>query len=272
MSAPTDNDFEPWLTRWRLTPDGAGFTSLGGRLLPVIHEGAPAILKVSLAPEEIAGGALMAWWAGDGAAPVLTHEAEALLLERAMGPRSLADMARCDDDEEACRILCAAGARLHAPRASPPPASLHPLEPWFRQLWPTAEARGGLFAKSAAVARALLDDPRPPCVLHGDLHHGNVLDFGDRGWLAIDPKGLFGDRGYDHANMVCNPDVETATAPGALARRVRIISAAADLEPSRLLRWVLAYCGLSAAWTLGDGGDPWRALAIGEIAAAELMA
>jgi streptomycin 6-kinase len=266
-----DADFEPWLTRWRLTPDGAGFASLGGRLLPVLHEGTAAILKVSHAPEEIAGGTLMAWWAGDGAARVLAREAEALLLERATGPRALAEMARGGEDDEACRILCAAGARLHAPRAAPP-ASLVPLETWFRALWPTAEARGGLFAQSAAVARALLDDPQPPCVLHGDLHHGNVLDFGPRGWLAIDPKGLFGDRGYDHANMACNPDVETATAPAALARRVRVISAAADLEPRRLLGWIVAYCGLSASWTLGDGDDPWRALAIGEIAAAELGA
>jgi streptomycin 6-kinase len=270
LSEPILADFEPWLTRWRLTPDGAAFKSLAGRLLPVTHFGAPAMLKLSHAPEEIAGGALMQWWAGDGAARVLAREGEALLLERAMGPRSLAEMARGGDDDEACRILCAAGARLHAPRAAAPPASLAPLEPWFRQLWPTAQAHGGLYARSAAAARALLAAPQPPRVLHGDLHHGNVLDFGPRGWLAIDPKGLFGDRGYDHANMICNPDVETATAPGALGRRVLTVSAAADLEPRRLLTWVLAYCGLSASWTLGDGDDPWRALAIGEIAAAEL--
>jgi streptomycin 6-kinase len=236
----------------------------------VRQDGAAAILKISHAPEEVAGGLLMAWWSGEGTARVLALKDDALLLERALGTRSLAEMARGGEDDEACEILCAVGRRLHAPRVAPPPASLVPLQPWFRALWPVAEARGGLFARSAAAARALLDDPRPPCVLHGDLHHGNVLDFGDRGWLAIDPKGLFGDRGYDHANMVCNPDVETATAPGALARRVRVISAAANLEPSRLLRWILAYCGLSAAWTLSDGGDPWRALAIGEIAAAEL--
>jgi aminoglycoside/hydroxyurea antibiotic resistance kinase len=42
-------------------------------------------------------------------------------------------------------------------------------------------------------------------VLHGDLHHGNVLDFGLRGWLAIDPKGLLGERGFDFANIFTNP-------------------------------------------------------------------
>ncbi len=106
--------------------------------------------------------------------------------------------------------------------------------------------------------------------MHGDIHHENVLDFGPRGWLAIDPKGLFGERSFDYGNLFCNPDIETAAAPGALARRAAIVARAAIIEPSRLLSWVLAYAGLSAAWTIGDGGDPRPALTIAEIAAAEL--
>jgi streptomycin 6-kinase len=34
----------------------------------------------------------------------------------------------------------------------------------------------------------------------------------------------------------------------------------------RVLRWVLAYLGLSASWTLSGGGDPWQALAIAQAA------
>jgi streptomycin 6-kinase len=262
--------FEPWLTRWGLTPDGAAFASLAGRLLPVRQAGAAAILKLSHASEEIAGGALMEWWGGDGAARVLARDGEALLLERATGAGSLAEMARGGDDDEATRILCAAGERLHAARAAPLPASLVPLQTWFRQLWPAAEAHGGLYAKSAAAARTLLAEPREVGVVHGDLHHGNVLDFGPRGWLAIDPKGLVGERSYDYPHIIMNPDVQTATAPGRLARRVQVISEAAYVEPRRLLAWIVAYAGLSASWTLGDGHDPRHALAIGEIAAAEL--
>ncbi len=262
--------FEPWLSRWGLTPDGAGFASLAGRLLPVRQAGAAAILKLSHASEEIAGGVLMAWWGGDGAARVLAREGEALLLERATGARSLAAMARGGEDDAATRILCAAGERLHAPRPAPPPASLVPLQTWFRQLWPTAEAHGGLYAKSAVAARALLAEPREVGVVHGDLHHGNVLDFGPRGWLAIDPKGLVGERSYDYPHIIMNPDVDTATAPGRLARRVEVICEAAHVDPRRLLTWIVAYAGLSASWTLGDGHDPRHALAIGEIAAAEL--
>lgn len=263
-------EFEPWLTRWGLTPEGAGFTSLAGKLLPVRHKEGPAILKLSSAHEEIAGGVLMDWWAGDGAARVLARDSEALLLERATGPRSLTAMARSDADDEATRILCTVGARLHATRSSQPPPSLVPLERWFRQLWPTAAAHGGLFAKSAKAARGLLDTPQDVGIVHGDLHHANVLDFGARGWLAIDPKGLLGERSYDFPHIIMNPDIETAAAPGRVARRVAVISEAAAIDPCRLLNWIVAYAGLSASWTLADGNDPWRALAIGEIAAAEL--
>ena len=264
-------DFQPWLDRWSLTPDGAAFESLAGHLMPVRQGGEPAMLKLSQSAEELAGGALMVWWDGDGAARVLAREGEALLLERAMGTGDLAYMARSGRDDEACRILCAAGSVLHAPRTAAPPDTLVPLERWFHQLWPMANAQGGVMVKAAQIARGLLDQPHEVVVLHGDLHHGNVLDFGDRGWLAIDPKGLIGDRGYDHANMLCNPDVAISLAPGTLARRVRVASAVSGIAPERLISWLLAYCGLSAAWTLADGpGEVAQTLKIAELAAAAL--
>ncbi len=226
------------------------------------------MLKVAFNQEEREGAALMHWWAGDGAAQVLAWEDAALLLERATGARSLARMTKAGFDDEAVRILCAAAARLHAPRSTPPPPMLAPLPVWFRQLEPAARAHGGVLIASAMAAKALLAEPREPVVLHGDIHHDNVLDFGERGWLAIDPKGLFGERAFDFANLFCNPWPEAAD-PGRLQRRIPVVAEAAGLEPARLLQWVLAYAGLSAAWTIGDGGDPWRALQIARIAAAE---
>ncbi len=211
----------------------------------------------------------MAWWDGDGAARVLEHDGDAMLMERALGARSLTQMARGGEDDEASRILCAAAARLHAPRDRPPPP-LVPLGRWFRALEPAAAAHGRVLARAAATARELLADPRDVVVLHGDLHHGNVLDFGARGWLAIDPKGLVGERGFDFANLFCNPDLRTATSPGRLARQTGVVATAARLERGRLLRWILAWAGLSAAWSLEEGDDPALALAVAELAVGEL--
>ncbi|HEY0019237.1 MAG TPA: aminoglycoside phosphotransferase family protein [Longimicrobium sp.] len=259
---------EEHLSAWRLDSDGEPIVTHSSIVAPVRRDGVPLMLKVAREPEERAGARLMAWWGGDGAARVLEHEGDALLMERALGTRSLIEMARGGEDDEASRILCAAAARLHAPRDHPPP--LVPLDRWFRALEPAGAAHGGILARAAAVASELLAEPRDVVVLHGDLHHGNVLDFGARGWLAIDPKGLVGERGFDFANLFCNPDLQTATSPGRLARQADVVAAAAGLERGRLLRWILAWTGLSAAWSLEDGDDPVLALAVAELAAAEL--
>jgi streptomycin 6-kinase len=264
-----DSVFGPWLARWALVPVGAAMATRGSRLLPVRRGDVAAMLKIALEPEERTGAALMTWWAGEGAALVLAHEGDALLLERASGARSLADMAQQGQDDEASRILCVTAARLHEARASPTPA-LVPLERWFAELAPAAARHGGILLQSARVARTLLASPQEIRVLHGDLHHGNVLDAGPRGWLAIDPKGLLGERGFDFANIFCNPDHATATTPGRLARQASVVATAAGLEQGRLLRWILAYAGLSAAWTLNEGRNACTALAVARLATAEI--
>jgi len=227
------------------------------------------MLKIAAEKEEARGAALMIWWAGDGAARVLIHDGNALLLERALGGASLVEMAHGGRDDEASRILCGVAARLHAPRPTSPPA-LIPLPIWFQELEPAAAAHGGVLVEAAAAARALLTDLQELRVLHGDIHHANILDFGARGWLAVDPKGLLGERGFDFANIFCNPDKPIATAPGRLARQSSVVASAAGLEPRRLLKWVLAHAGLSAAWTLGEGDQPDLALTVAAQAAAVL--
>eukprot|EP01030_Chromulinospumella_sphaerica_P011081 gene11081-10882_t len=119
-----------FLRRWDLTVDGDAFASRNGNLLPVRQRGIPAMLKISQVAEEQAGSLLMAWWDGEGAAPVLAQDTEALLMARALGPASLVQMVNGGRDEEATRILCGVVARLHAPRAKPIPA-LVPLAQRF---------------------------------------------------------------------------------------------------------------------------------------------
>jgi streptomycin 6-kinase len=264
-----DGDFEPYMHRWNLTADGEPIVTHTSRLLPVCRNDEPLMLKISHAEEERFGGLLLIWWNGEGAVRVLAHEGDALLMERAEGSRRLSDMARNGGDDAASRILCDVAARLHAPRPGILPEAT-PLDVRFRELWPAAQAHGGVLHDCATTARLLLGSPREMRVLHGDLHHGNVLDGGRRGFLAIDPKRLIGERGFDFANIFCNPDATIALAPGRLARQADVIAEAAGLERRRLLQWVLAYSGLSSAWHIGDGSDPTLALAVAELARTEL--
>ncbi|QSQ17008.1 aminoglycoside phosphotransferase family protein [Myxococcus landrumensis] len=268
--------FDAYLTRWNLTPEGEPITTWGSQLLPVRWRGQAAMLKVSQHPEEKFGGLLMTWWEGQGAARVLESSDEAILLERAQGERSLAQLARTGHDDEATRILCDAIAAIHTPRPKPLP-ELIPLSVWFRELQPAAALHGGWLTHSAQAARDLLASPQDVCPLHGDIHHDNVLDFGERGWLVIDPKRLLGERGFDYANLFCNPDVgapdtapPVATLPERFRRRLDIVLERSGLERGRLLRWILAWAGLSAVWFMSDGDGAEVDFRIAEFALAEL--
>lgn len=266
--------FDSYLGRWNLVADGSPIVTRNSRLLPVRQGAEPAMLKLATEDEERLGGALMEWWDGDGAARVLARHDDALLLERAEGTSNRAEMARAGRDDESCRVLCTAAERLHVTRGKPL-LELTPLEYWFRDLEGAAAAQGGILVRSAETARALLAEPREVGVLHGDLHHGNVLDFGERGWLAINPKGLFGERGFDFANIFANPDADdpthpVGTEPSRFRSRLEIVAEAAKLERRRLLCWILAWTGLSAVWCLDHGGSAAIALQVAELAAAEL--
>jgi streptomycin 6-kinase len=242
----------PYMQRWQLQPDGQAFETHSSLLMPVRYQGAAAMLKIACEQEEKFGGLLMCWWQGEGAARVLAWHEDGILLERAQGSRSLPQMVRDGDDRQATEILCQVVARLHAPRAEPLP-ELIPLHQWFNSLWPAAQAHGGMLRLSARVAAELLTSPREQTVLHGDIHHDNVLDFGERGWLVIDPKRLYGERAFDYANIFCNPNYGIATDPDIFQRRVVQICQLAGLERQRLLQWILAWAGLSAAWFMEDG-------------------
>jgi streptomycin 6-kinase len=260
-----------YLRAWALTPDGAPLVTATSLLLPVRRGPRPAMLKIAGTAEERAGANLMRWWAGKGAARVLAADGPALLLERARDPTALTEMVQNGNDDAATRIICNTIRQLHTPRPAPAP-DLVALSIWFRALHATANNHGGLLAAAAATASSLLHDPRQVTVLHGDIHHGNILHFGRRGWLAIDPKALHGECGFDYANLFCNPNHAAATAPGRLQRRVEIVAELTGLPPRRMLQWVLAWSGLSAAWSMTEGASPATALAIAAIAAAELDA
>jgi streptomycin 6-kinase len=267
---------KPWLNRWNLIPDGTPFITHTSQLLPVktATHGIKAMLKVTDDADEQAGNSLMAWWDGNGAAQVLAHENEAILLSRATGSASLSAMSREDQDDVACRILCITANRLHTFPKRPLP-QLTSLHEWFYPLKPAALEYGGILTRCAEISEELLSSPRDVVALHGDLHHGNVLDFETSGWLAIDPKGLIGERGFDFANIFTNPDLgnpvpRVATLPGIFKERLNIVSEMAELDRNRLLKWIIAWCGLSTAWSLSSNDTVSTTIKVAELAMTEL--
>ncbi len=216
--------------------------------------------------DEGSAAALLRYWDGDGAVRVYRSDHHAVLLERAEGKRSLGEMAINGGDLDAAEILARCVAKLHRRRTLAPPTDLTPLAEQFSSLFERASAHA-MLGRCAEVARALLDDPRQIVPLHGDLHHWNLLDGEARGWLAIDPKALIGERTYDVANLLRNPWPygEIVHHASRLERLAELYAQRLDLDAGRILCFAFAHCGLSAAWDLEDGDDPTFSLTCAEI-------
>ncbi|MBZ9938259.1 3'-kinase [Mesorhizobium sp. BR1-1-16] len=264
MEAPTLL-FSPWMARWQLVADGAPIETPTSNLLPVIRDGQPAMLKL-LKPssDEGPGLAALRWFGGHGAVRVIEMDGDAVVMERAVGSHSLTQMALSGDDDGAIRIIATVAAQLHAPREALPP-ELPSLTRRFRALFEAGPVHPVL-ARCAAMARALLAKPRESFVLHGDLHHENVLD-SPRGWLAIDPKGVYGERAYDTANLFLNPTGidRLVLDPERASRLQATVSETLGLDPARVIGFAFAHAGLSAAWCIEDGIEPRLAIEAAEV-------
>ena len=246
------------LAAWGVTPSGPGLRTPSSELMPGTFQGRPVMLKIALVEEEARGAALLQWWGGRGAARVLVRDDRATLMERATGTGELAALAASGQDATATDILVRATLALHD---HPAPTSrdgvrLVSLHDWFRDLLATG-SDDSLLQRAAELADRLLcgTTTQDIVVLHGDIHHGNVLDFGDR-WAVIDPKGLIGHRAFDFANILCNPTEAVALAT--LADRIGTISRQANLAPAVLVEWTIAWCGLSLLWDQAEAGPSWH--------------
>ncbi|WP_265920256.1 aminoglycoside phosphotransferase family protein [Cupriavidus nantongensis] len=262
-------ELDKYSRRWALVPDADPFLTPTSCLQPVSYQGQPAMLKLAMCDEERRGNAVMAWWNGSGAAArILARCDDAVVIERAQSAASLADLARTGRDDDAMRIACAVLQRLHAHAALGRPPVVA-LRDWFAPLTNPSWPDENILRLSAMVAKDLLSASAiDQVVLHGDMHHGNILHFGEQGWLAIDPKGLVGDRTFDYANLLCNPSRTIAV--DRFQQRIGILVEAARLDRHRLLRWTLAWSCLSALWMMEDGLAPETPLGIAALAASEL--
>lgn len=103
----------------------------------------------------------------------------------------------------------------------------------------------------------LLGTTTETVLIHGDLHHENILLYGDGGWAVIDPKGIIGDIYFETIQYLLNYVDRDGDCDTVLSRRVEIMSERLGLDRSRIARWGIARGVLEACWAVEDGAD-WK--------------
>ena len=220
--------------------------------------GGPAVLKLGVPDGHLDDEAeTLRIFDGDGSVRLLAqdHAAAALLIESAAPGTPVASLVP-HDDAAATAVLIGIRRRLH--RVPPEKCTLPDLRGH-------GEAFRGYLRRPTTIPRSIVERaaelfedlcasaPRE-AVLHGDLHHGNVLRAGADRWLAIDPHGVVGDPGYDGGALLYNPDPASRDAELLRLVPARIEQLADGADPDRVIAWGFVMGVLSEIWSVG--ADP----------------
>jgi streptomycin 6-kinase len=219
--------------------------------------GRDAVLKLCPELPRVADeAAALASWSGAQVPAVLGVDegAGALLLEAIEPGTPLAETAREPD----VAALGALMASLHERGAADP--SFHPVTARLEHLFDTTrtlyDREPGLveivppdvYERSREVALRLAADAAPLVLLHGDFTPVNILDGGDRGFVAIDPAPCLGDAAFDAVDLVF------WGAHDGFVARAEPLARAMGAEPGRLLDWCAA-CAAMVALERAERGD-----------------
>jgi len=124
-----------------------------------------------------------------------------------------------------------------------------------------------LLEKAIHLKNVLLASMRTEILLHGDLHHDNVLKNGDT-WLTIDPKGIIGEPEFEIAAFDFIHDAELVRdleIKELFLNRVKTIAERSNLNAERIRDWVFVRLVLSAVWYIEDNGDPGSAIKLAKV-------
>jgi len=223
-------------------------------------DGTPVILKTCQLSDEFEPGlAALRLFDGRGIARLLEwdEEQKVMLLERLQPGTLLASLVP-EQDEQATSLL--AGVMRQLWRPAPQTHPFPTVEQLGQELTQLRERYAGgygpfpprLVDEAMDLFATLCASAQAPMLLHGDLQHHNVLRAGDA-WLAIDPKGVVGDPGYEVGAMMYNPMPRLLDVPNLeqmLARRVAQLSEELGMERARIRGWALAKSVLTAWWVV----------------------
>lgn len=232
------------------------------------------VLKLGVPNRELTSEiAALRFYNGHGACQLLDADPEKgmLLLERLQPGHMLSTL---EDDEQATRIAGDVMSQLWRPIPENNDSFIK-LKDWFdgfkrlrrRYNGGTGPLPEKLVETAEALSSDLLSENKDITLLHGDFHHYNVLE-SERGWLAIDPKGVIGSKGYEVGPLLTNPYERFLSGINPRAqteKRIAILCEMLNMERERIRSWAICHTVLSAWWSVEDGEDWMYAIRCAEI-------
>lgn len=254
-------------SRWNITIKDPFQDMTYNFVAPAVREDKNyVVVKVSV-PNRALNNEIAALQAFDGRGAVKLIEAlpeeGAFLLEQL---RPGEPVLQLEDDETATSIASEVMRQLW--KSGLPDGDFPSITDWAGGLQKLRERFDGgtgpfptkLIETTEVLFRDLLSSMDEATLLHGDLHHWNILSAEREPWLAIDPKGVVGEPAYEVGAWLRNPFPNILTfddAKNVIARRLDQFVEHLILDRDRLLAWGISQAVLAAWWSFDDDDENW---------------
>ncbi len=251
-----------YLQKWELTSEGPVDNLTYNFVIKVTDQkGTPLILKLGVPNFDTRNEILtLQLYSGDGCARLLKSDPEhgVMLLERLVPGTMLSAV---EDEKLVVETFCKVWKAIRRPVSNG--GTTPSLANWFegltryRKTYP--ENDGPISHEHVQLAEEFFhyvaETSAGPELLHGDLHHENILYSEQAGWMAIDPKGVAGDPYFDIVSFLVNQLDTKPDSKSILKLRVDMISEQLGLDRQRLLKASVALGTLYACWGIEDQAD-----------------
>ncbi|MFD9860814.1 aminoglycoside phosphotransferase family protein [Streptomyces alboflavus] len=248
-----------FVDRWELKVVGDSMYGMAALVLPVLRaDGSDAVVKFQVLDEETEGEPVaLRVWNGDGAVRLLDHDAATgtMLLERARDGQELSEYAEKGPAETRKAVVVLAELLAHLTSVPAPPGMRTLGDIAGQMLADTPAAlkalrdpgERALIARCADAVREVVGEPGDR-MLHWDLHFDNVLASDREPWLAIDPKPLAGDPGFD-----LWPALDNLFDADEVCWRFDAMTEILGLDRERARAWTMGRVLQNALWDIEDG-------------------
>jgi streptomycin 6-kinase len=237
--------------KWRLTELKIISNNQHRYILSGLQNDKPIILKLSNNIDSCEKEVLaLNYFSNFGAIKILAATNNAILMEQA---GSSLKSYFPQKDQDAVIICCDIIKKLHTSQIT---NDVFPnIKDWLSILNKDYNMPINYLSKARTLRDRLLSITNENILLHGDLHHENIL-YHNNNWVFIDPKGVIGNIYFEATTFIYNPITELTNSNNCeeiMLNRIKLCTKLLNLDKQKLIEWCFLKLVLCWVWNIEDG-------------------
>ena len=202
-------------------------------------------------------------FSGEGSVPLLKYDSKChfILIEKIKPGKTIEHL----EDLTAVKIVINLIGKLHKKTHTKKASQLPSIYNWGQGFSCNekiiSQIGTRLHSYGKGIFFELIENSDSWILLHGDLHHFNILSSKEENWTSIDPKGVLGPKEYEMGCFIRNPYPNIARSfqlKKTILNRISMLSEIGKFDSKLIKLWSFSQAILASIWAIQDGHKNWR--------------